>query len=277
MIMRYAADWRSLSVVLLTLAVAFTLWLGCCTSPLLWCASVALMYVCFAINHNHQHVQMSTHRWINRLIDLALTLCQGLPATVIVYAHNIDHHTHNDSPEDVMGTRHVRARNHLARLLAYPAVAAWRYRIVGRTIAKDAERRNPAFARRVAWQRAFLIVAVAAMLALKPLATLAVFIGPWLAVHLWGLNSNFMQHEACDHRHPDDHSRNFTGRLFNWLLFSGGYHTIHHERPSLHWSLIPQAHAARADRIAPHLNIRSWAWWMVLYAFVPSRALRGPR
>jgi fatty acid desaturase len=275
MILRYSADWRSLMVIALTLTAAFLVWSGACAHPLLWCASIGLMYICFSVNHNHQHVQMSRYRWLNRIIDFALTLCQGLPATVIVYAHNIDHHTHCDSPEDAMWTGHVRTRNHLARLFFYPGVAAWRYRLVRKKVATATKVKNPAFARRVVVQQIFLATAVATMLFFKPLATLMVFIIPWALVHLWGLNSNFMQHEACEHTHADNHSRNFVGRFFNWMLFNGGYHTIHHERPSLHWSLIPRAHDARADRIAPHLNIRFWAWWMVLYAVAPKRALKG--
>lgn len=274
MILRYSQDWRSIITIAVTLSIAFTVWLDPGAHPILWCVSCGLMYVCFSINHNHQHVQMSRFRWINRCIDFALTLCQGLPATVIVYAHNIDHHTHADSPEDGMWTGHVKARNHLARLLLYPLVAASRYPAIRRSLAASTKSRNKSFVRRIAFQQAFLTCAIIIMLIVKPMATVIVFLVPWLGVHLWGLNSNFMQHEACDPLHPHDHSRNFVGRFFNWMLFNGGYHTVHHERPSLHWSRIPSAHAARADQISSHLNIRSFYFWMAVYIFAPARALR---
>ena len=38
------------------------------------------------------------------------------------------------------------------------------------------------------------------------------------------------------------------------LVFDAGYHTVHHEHPSSHWSSYPELHAARASRILPHLN-----------------------
>jgi len=66
--------------------------------------------------------------------------------------------------------------------------------------------------------------------------------------------TNYLQHVECDPSSPDNHSRNFVNRFFNWLTFDNGYHTVHHETPGLHWSLLARAHQLRVDRIAPHLN-----------------------
>ncbi|KAJ3024737.1 UNVERIFIED_CONTAM: hypothetical protein HDU68_007814 [Siphonaria sp. JEL0065] len=37
-------------------------------------------------------------------------------------------------------------------------------------------------------------------------------------------------------------SRNFTGSITNFLFFNNGYHNIHHIKPILHWSKLPEAH-----------------------------------
>ena len=55
-----------------------------------------------------------------------------------------------------------------------------------------------------------------------------------------------------------DHSRNVTGRLINWLVLNNGFHTAHHLRPALHWSLLPELHRTRvAPGIRPGLSDRS--------------------
>jgi fatty acid desaturase len=41
---------------------------------------------------------------------------------------------------------------------------------------------------------------------------------------------------------------------FNALVFHNGFHTVHHERPGLHWSALPEAHAKIAARIPEPLN-----------------------
>jgi fatty acid desaturase len=65
--------------------------------------------------------------------------------------------------------------------------------------------------------------------------------------------TNYVQHVHCDPASPDNHSRNFVSRSINWFVFDGGYHTVHHERPSTHWSRYADMHRARARSIDPSL------------------------
>jgi fatty acid desaturase len=38
------------------------------------------------------------------------------------------------------------------------------------------------------------------------------------------------------------------------MMFNNGFHTVHHNKASLHWSKLPEAHAKIAHLIEPHLN-----------------------
>jgi len=68
----------------------------------------------------------------------------------------------------------------------------------------------------------------------------------------WGIfGTNYWQHDGCDAAHPYNHSRSFTGRLFNILTFNNGFHAIHHMRPEVHWSLYPEYHARD---VKPHCH-----------------------
>lgn len=64
----------------------------------------------------------------------------------------------------------------------------------------------------------------------------------------------------------------------NVLLFNNGYHTVHHDRPGLHWSQLPAKHTEIQHKLNPALTEYSF-WWFILRtyflaAFIP--ALRRP-
>ena len=61
---------------------------------------------------------------------------------------------------------------------------------------------------------------------------------------------NYLQHVHADEESEWNHSRNMLSPVMNALLFNNGYHTIHHEKPGIHWSKLPEAHADADDRAA---------------------------
>src|SRR5262249_13785968 len=72
------------------------------------------------------------------------------------------------------------------------------------------------------------------------------------------LRINLIQHDGCDVMSEWNHSRNFVGRAFNWIMCNNGYHTIHHNRAGLHWSVLAEAHRLDvAPPIDPSLDERS--------------------
>jgi beta-carotene hydroxylase len=56
----------------------------------------------------------------------------------------------------------------------------------------------------------------------------------------------------------------------NFLLFGNGYHTIHHENPSLNWADASRAHAAIRSLIDDRLCHRSmWLFFFRQYVLAP--------
>ena len=47
--------------------------------------------------------------------------------------------------------------------------------------------------------------------------------------------------------------------LFNYVTCNLGYHTAHHKRPGVHWSLLPQIHEEIKHRI-PAEQIQTTFW-----------------
>jgi beta-carotene hydroxylase len=82
---------------------------------------------------------------------------------------------------------------------------------------------------------------------------------PWLGAQLMLVGVNLLQHQDCDIDSEYNHSRNVTGFPANWILLNNGYHTAHHLRPSLHWSLLPEYHRHHVvPKIDPALDHRSF-------------------
>ena len=91
----------------------------------------------------------------------------------------------------------------------------------------------------------------------------------------WGIiTMNLLQHDGCDEASEYNHSRNFVGRMVNWWVYNNGYHSIHHEEPGLHWSLLPVEHAKRiAPHIHPNLDQASLVLYILRTFFFPARRL----
>ena len=79
---------------------------------------------------------------------------------------------------------------------------------------------------------------------------------------------NFLQHVETDAQSEWNHSRNFVSPMLNILLFNNGYHTVHHWKPGVHWSLTPKLHADVAVKIHPELLVHSWLKYVGYTYFV---------
>jgi fatty acid desaturase len=85
---------------------------------------------------------------------------------------------------------------------------------------------------------------------------------------------NYVQHIETHTGSQWNHSRNFVSPVLNALLFNNGYHTVHHQKPGVHWSQTPALHAQVAQHIHPELLVRSW-WAFMFRMFILRPLVRG--
>jgi fatty acid desaturase len=242
----------------------------------LWAVAIAqVSFVCAVITHNTIHCPMFHQRWANKFTQVVLTLTYGHPVSSFVPGHNLAHHHAPQSARDVMRTTKLRFRWNLLNHLLHPAVVSrgvvkgeWDYTVAMRT-------ERPRWFRQLMIESVIYLAFVVGLLILDwQKFVLFVFIPHQFAA--WGIiGINFQQHDGCDEHHPYNHSRNFVGGLTNWWLFNNGYHGIHHMHPSMHWSLLPDAHARElAPFIHPNLDQRSLAAYAFRTCIWPGRRLR---
>jgi beta-carotene hydroxylase len=202
------------------------------------------------------HHAMFQQRWTNQLFNVVLTPAMGHTATQIVIPHNYNHHASHGGAEDWSRPELAGSGIGLVRLLRY--VGRMLKNAAGGTCRDNVPSLPSYLEQSLPVEKLALKTFVVLLLAITPLKAL-LFVGiPWIIGILLMLGVNLIQHESCDPTSRFNNSRNFTGALANWFFFNNGYHTIHHLKPTLHWSLLPAAHQEIVKpHIAQQLAVRS--------------------
>lgn len=216
--------------------------------PLLAAVAVAVLFpvqVNFAgMCHNHHHLETFRQSVLNRAFEVMMFLQLGMLPYGYTLHHNIGHHAHYMDPDSdpnrwqrrdgsAMGSWEFALRMFVAM---YPTVVR-----IGR--------RHPAVFRRFLAMAAFSASVLAALFALNPLNALIVFVLPMPLALILQAQATWYQHVGLTTQHSLEASRSCLDPLYNVRTCNLGYHTAHHLRPALHWSLLPSFHAEIADRI----------------------------
>ncbi len=264
MSLRFAADRRTLvwAFGLFPLGPALAL-----SQPALlpWLAPLLLYcsYLSGVLTHNHGHVPVFRARWANVAYGAWLSCFYGFPIVSWVPTHNQNHHRYRNGEGDVTATALHAPQDSMVAALTYAPASSKRQLPMVLRFAREAFQTRSSYRTRIIAESAALALGHAAVLALAiglhgiELGALvyALALGlPALLGTYWMMLTNYLQHVGCDAASDDDHSRNFVTPFFNWFVFHNGYHTVHHDHPTTHWSQYPELHRQRAASIAPDLN-----------------------
>ena len=267
MLPRYKSDYRTLfwALVLFPLLPALAIawpralpWLIPLTLYTSYCAGV--------LTHHHVHVPVFRAQRANALYGIWLSIFYGCPLAFWIPTHLEHHHRHVDGPEDATRTRRLSVKHNLWQALTYTASCGrWQWPLISDYVRRVHTRRGREWAA-LRDQVLALAIAHGCVLALAvtlrgaAVGTLCYALGfglPALLAPNFMLFTNYIQHVHCDAASADNHSRNFVSSFVNWFVFDAGYHTVHHERPSTHWSRYAELHRERAASIAPSLQSHS--------------------
>jgi len=224
---------------------------------LLYPFTLFFFFTTAVISHNHNHLGIWRSRTLNLVTSHVISFFYGHPAVAWVPTHNQVHHKLNNRPGDSSRSPKWFRRNHLAALLVYPVLTNAAQTRDIREFLRDLWRED----RRAFWEAAsqYLVFfgAMAVLLVVDWRKTLVYVVIPQqVAIYLIQC-VNYLQHVDTDAFSEWNHSRNFVGFPLNALLFNNGYHTVHHLKPGVHWSQLPQLHAQHADKIDRSLLQRS--------------------
>lgn len=281
---RFDADYR-------TLFWAFVLFPLVPAAALVWPASIPwllplelyLAYCAGVLTHNHVHVRVFTNRRANAGYAAWLSIFYGCPIAFWIPTHLDNHHRFANRAEDVTRTDRRSPRHDGWQALSYTfACGLWQLPLIARYV-RGARARGGRSWQELRLQAGVLVLghalAFACALTLHGLGRGAfVYLGtfglPALLAPGFMLFTNYAQHVDCDAQSTDNHCRNFVGPVANWLTFQAGFHTVHHERPAVHWSQYPELHAARAGALHPSLNAGSLLGFCIENYLLRPRGLR---
>lgn len=244
---RYREDRIPIAVILFFFALDLFVFLR--VDSVLWLATWTVVgilpkgHIC-AWNHHHQHVNVFQHAVLNRALELVYALQTGISSNAWVLHHSLGHHVNYlDQKKDE--SRWQRADGTKMGELEYSLeVAGTAY-----SRAWEVGSRYPKQRRMFAWMGVLTIFLVGALIALRPVAALFVFVLPMaisLLLTAWATYSHHAGRSTASHFVA---CNNILHRGYNLLTGNLGYHTAHHYKPGVHWSRLPELHASIADKI----------------------------
>ena len=264
MMLRFVEDRRTLiwALLLFPLGPALAWWRP---ALLPWLAPLLLYcsYLSGVLTHNHNHLPVFRARGPNLVYGAWLSVFYGFPIVSWVPTHNQNHHQFHDGEADATSTRRLAPVDGLLAALAYP-IRSSKSQLPGLlAFAGRAFRARSWHMWRILTESTALVLGHGLVLAAfvtrhGPGAGTLTYFGalglPALLGTYWMMLTNYIQHVGCDPASAHDHSRNFVSPRFNWFVFDNGFHSVHHEHPTVHWSRCRALHATLAGRIRPELD-----------------------
>jgi beta-carotene hydroxylase len=277
--LRYKADRRTLAVVLLYFIAAIMPWvfwdqLTTLQIALLVLVNCLLSFMCAVIIHNTIHAPIFKRKELNKVFQIVLAFTYGHSTSAYVPGHNFSHHKYTQTPKDAIRTSKARFKLNILNQLFFFFIMS------GDILKGEISFAKKMRIERLEWFRQYLFemvlvmgTKIALLLINWKCAVLFILIPHQYAA--WGIvGTNYFQHDGCDENHPFNHSRNFSGKFLNWMLFNNGYHGVHHEKPNLHWSLLPRYHEEKIRPfIHPNLDRVSLLSYLIETHIYPAKRL----
>jgi beta-carotene hydroxylase len=279
-ILKYKADRKTLIFVAMYFGLTglawvyfaqFPLWLQILTIIILCTSS----FICSVIVHNTLHAPIFKRKRLNKLFQIILSTTYGHPVSPFVVAHNFSHHKYTGQPRDIVRTTNMRFRwNFLNQALFLFITSDSIMRSDWLWIKKMWKEQRKKWVFQYAMELIAVIVFKGAFLLFNwKLALLIVWLPHFYAQ--WGImGSNYGQHDGCDVTHEYNHSRNFTNKFLNFLVFNNGFHGPHHNHPNMHWSLLPDYYNKKfKQHIHPNLDRNSLTYFLFESCIWPGKRL----
>ena len=231
-----------LHIVLFYMALAFlefgvfdSLWLNV---PI-WIGLVLANYsLSIGIQHLHTHRKMFTVPWLNRVTEILLTLPGGVSHPVMKYIHVHLHHRYDDGEGDPTSTK---GKEH-----GWKAVRYWidygyvtHKETIKGLFAKDAKPTWKRMRGQYIVDNALMVAFAVGFFLYDPQGMVMFYLIPYIIVSINIGYFAWLTHAPAREGKLNG-SINNTSNWMNLFIHNQGYHSLHHVKPSIHWTAIPE-------------------------------------
>ena len=254
-LVKHRSEWRQLGIVAVYMGLLSSMYfVDACRNVLFFGAACYFAFLNSVVIHNHLHQGIFHSKRLNNVFRCLLSFGALYPASANVPAHNlVHHHFEDDGQPDWAHPNSVGFKWNLLNLVHFPNVAGPQTFAGVQRWKSVLNRKN--FIRQYRFENVVAFGLTGALLVYDFWGALFFIVLPQLYGARCILRINLIQHDRCDIDSEWNHSRNFVGRAFNWIMCNNGYHTIHHNKAGLHWSKLAAAHERDVvPRIDPSLD-----------------------
>ncbi|MCK4674667.1 MAG: fatty acid desaturase [Gammaproteobacteria bacterium] len=248
---KYRADRIPVLIILLLFALDIVAYLAIDNIWLLlayWLIMIIPKGIICAWNHHHQHTPTFKYASLNYLLEQIYALQTGATSKLWVLHHVLGHHHHyldqttdesrwKDNNGKIMG----RTRYSLDVMLT----AYYRAYQVGK--------RHPRPMKIFLIATAVTFLVATALFWYRPVPALFCFILPMISSLFFTAWVTYAHHAGLDVDNDFEASYNIMTPIYNLLTGNLGYHTAHHYKQGMHWSLLPELHEKIKDNIPAYL------------------------
>jgi fatty acid desaturase len=228
-----------------------------------------LVFILYCIKHNQLHLPIFKSALLNRIYENVLGIFTGTSMNGAYVIHLVNHHKENNNEKDWGNTNAYNSKSQAVNLIKYALATPLIFLKAKRKWLQNTTQKSIVHISNIeSW---IITITYVVLLTIKFKATIMYIIIPHLLGQLILVSFNYFQHADCNPSSAYDHSRNFTGKLINYLTFNNGYHTVHHLYPALHWSEYNEIHLSIQHKIAAHLNENNLLFFIVRLIFIRNK------
>jgi len=220
----------------------------------LWLATSCMVnFIVNLIDHNHIHVGTFGYKSLNTVFGIVLTVARGASERFTVVIHTMNHHRYEGTKDDWFWPGNEGTGPLMLRPFVYAFRTGRRFKSEGADLFARMAKVNG----KVQAVEKLSLVAFIVCIVWMDLGTALVFVVvPWIFGNYFIVFTNLLFHKGCDPSSKLTLTRNYVNRFEGLLFLNGGYHTMHHLKPNLHWSKLPREHAVHVGPFIAETYVR---------------------